>query len=217
MSVSIELKTGLEQRADNLGAIEELHADDLREIDTLTVTVRPSRTDWRADYEARLARSREAEATGFEEPTLIDAEVEIRIWRSNGLRLSVRGPDRTNVEGLGQRLTTLLRRSAGWAAGDDFFPVLMLIGLSGFLFGALVPRWLDYHVNPGFTQAEFVGVCIGLPLSIALAVGLYRAFPRIEILDEGGVRTRMLPRVVVGIASTLLLGVIASGLYDALS
>jgi hypothetical protein len=216
--VSIELMTGLAQRADDITAIRNLDRDDLRQLESLTVTLRPSRDAWRKAVEKR---GLEADALGqrfVPPPDPVDAEVEIRAWATNGLRLSVRGPDRTSVEGLAQRLGSTLGRSGSRVSRDALLPFIWLLVMIGLVGGGLVPRWLGLHVSPGFTQAEFVGVVIGLSVAGATAYVLFRAFPNIEVLDEGELsRTRRLRQVAVAAVSGLLVTLMASALYDALT
>jgi hypothetical protein len=214
-SVSIELDTGLTQRSDDLAAVQDLHRDDLRRLETITITVEPSRAAWMADLRER--RQASPPNVEIEEPELVDADVELRVWRSSGVRLAIRGPDRTSVEGLAGRLAVILSRSAAALSRNELWPLLFLLPIVGFLFGALVPRWLGFHVTPGFTTAETVGVCIATLVGIALGFGLYRAFPPIEVLDEGQApATRRLRRAVVGIVLALIVGIASSAIYDAL-
>jgi hypothetical protein len=132
------------------------------------------------------------------------ATVRLRLWKSNGLRVEVRGPQRSQVEGLAQQLSEVLRRGAPLFHRFDIDAVvwglLSPLILAGFFLGAQVPRWLGLaHKNGHWEIAEVLGPVIGVAIAALVLFGMSRAFPTVEVMAEGQLpRHRQMRKLILG-------------------
>jgi hypothetical protein len=132
VDVRIEDHTGLTETKPDAGAIMDLHADDLRHIESVIVTVRLDREAWwrRRDEERENRRERNEPPQDY--PPLPDDEVSIRVTKY-GTTLEVDGEHRTSVEGLRQRLSEVLGRAAtnvldrGWVLSLGLLAVTLCV------------------------------------------------------------------------------------------
>jgi hypothetical protein len=130
------------------------------------------------------------------------------------------GDDRTSVEGLAQRLGSVLGRAAPRLHRiDPVFVAFFLVGpllVLAFWLGSAVPQWLGGAESDGHWEGwEMVGTVLGVALAVLIPLVLWRAFPSVELLDDGEVsRCRRLRRGVGIALGTLILGVLASWIYD---
>jgi hypothetical protein len=119
------------------------------------------------------------------------------------MRFEVQGRRRTEVEGLAGQLTEVLKRGAPPLPWIDF-------GLAAFAL-ALPPanrRVLLGHPHTPMGRSrrkgrkvrasEVAGICTGLVIATLILLALWRAFPSVEVLDEGQLpRHRRLRRFVL--------------------
>jgi hypothetical protein len=212
----MDFKGGLGQTSFDLLSLEELHADDLARIGDLTVLVEPSREAWEKEYDARRQREEEP-------PAISSANVRFRLWSSSGMRFEVQGPGRTEVEGLAGQLTEILKRGAPPLSWIDFglaaIPLALPLLTAGFFLGTLIPQWVGLAEKDGkYEASEIAGICVGLVIAALTLLALWRAFPNVELLDEGQLpRHRRLRRFVLaacgGIALTVL-GIVLGRVFN---
>ncbi len=149
-----------------------------------------------------------------------DARVEIRLdggRMGEGMRLAIRGDDRTRVEGLARRLADVLkpRHTLGLPA---------LYGIRGMMIGlavwAAVLFTAGLVVRYGFSlgRAERLAVSFGsATLAVLGVLLLWEASPTVEVLAPGQQpRFRRWRAIVVAVIVTIVLGVASSIIATAL-
>jgi hypothetical protein len=231
-SVVVSFGGGLTERSDDPHMLDRLDVVDLSRIDELRIEVRPSRDAWRkALSEAQQAwRQRRLEDSSSDEPPPelddpIDASVDFRFWKLplvGAVTLEVEGPERERVEGLVARLTELLDRGAGprvlglvprqvAAAGSA-----VALVIAALIVGPWMARVLGTaERNDRYDAGEIVGLVVGLVCAGLISLGLYWMAPQLEILDETREpRSRRSVRLVGGVLVALLLGILATAIYD---
>jgi hypothetical protein len=213
-SVAIRYGTGLTEHADSLDAAANLRGDDLRDVRVISIEIDPDRDAW-------FAAAQEARQKGEDEPPAPGlGKVTIRAGRGRGVSVDMLGEDRTSVEGLSQRLDAVLGRAAPRLQIDigmlALFGALFLVIPAIFL-GQAVAIWLGGKETKGFDAPEF-GIIMAPVVLILLAIGMWRAFPTFEVLDDGELpRARRLRKLVGAAAATIVLGVPSAFLYDLLT
>lgn len=175
----------------------------------------------RDEHRAKLRDAPEGEDLELEEPSLPDDAASIRIWKY-GTSIEVRGEDRTQVSGLLQRLTQAVTRRGATRPNVDrswFVPAAVLLLSPLALAGTSLARLLGLASrNHAWEAGEIVGISVGCLLAIGLGAAGWWLFPPVELLDEGDAgRFRRFRVAVFGAIGALVLGVIASAVYAAIS
>ena len=204
VSFRISYANQLTETSDDPTALDQVHITDLRRIEELWIDVEPDREWWlqrKSDYQHdRLVRAGRAvegqtdEAAALVEPPpfMHNTSVSFRIIKAlaAGIRVEVRGPDRTNVEGLTTRLEEVLNRSASGPTniptGFVQLPHTFLGASIGLLIGSAVVRWFD--LAPSNNRYEWQEIVVPIAAAIttgALFFGFNWALPAIELLDAG--------------------------------
>lgn len=215
VELRLEEEGGVTESGPGLELLTSRHPAELENLVRVVVTVRPNREQWDSVFED--ARKRDADP-----PPRPDAEVDIKITGSYGTALTVRGDERTSVEGLAGRLAQDLGRATTNSPGIDrdwFFVPTGLTVPVGALLGWLVSRWLGLaSIDARLEAAEVVGAVAGGVVVLAVSAALWWVFPPVEILDEGGAgRARRFRGWIFGVAGALVVGVAGSFMYDQVS
>lgn len=212
-SVTIEFQNDLIERTGNLASLENLHRDEVRDIEDVTIEVEPSREAWQEVMEEHILRDEPR-------PPAPTGDVRIRVWRSSGVRAEVRGDERERVEGLALRLQGILGRGAPTVVRwDRWFIAFAAAGILinvGIFLGPIVPRWWGIASRNGkWETGEVVGLLVGPILGLLMALAIWYVFPNVEILDDGELsRFRRLRALLGSVAGAIVLGVAGSLVYD---
>jgi hypothetical protein len=199
---------GFTEETEGLTALERLHPHDLARLRTVRITVRPDRAAWRKAVAERPSTE--------DTPPIPSEEVVIRLT-NYGTTLDVEGDDRTQVQGLLQRLTRELGRG-GTAISFDR-DLLFLAG--PFLAAVLVLAFLAAvhtlklaHVNDRWEPAEIVGIALGIVLGLGAAGAVWWLVPPLELLGEGSAsRLRRFRGRLAGAFAAVVLALLASYVY----
>jgi len=226
VSTRIALRTGLTERSAESEFLQRLDARDLHDLEEARVEIAPSREAWRARLLGLQDEWQKAGTVG-DPPDLDDlpeASVTFRAsHRLQAVHVEVEGPERDRVEGLAARLVSAL--DAGrpplvlrYFTRELTVPLLatvLLIG--GVVVGAPAARLFGLaERNDRVEPAEIAGLILCPLLGLAAAGIIYWLTPTLEILDEGERRrSQRARRISVGVASAIILGIIATGIYEA--
>jgi uncharacterized membrane protein YeaQ/YmgE (transglycosylase-associated protein family) len=230
VSGTVTLEGGLTQTIDGIDSLTVIHRTDLRSITQLWIDIKPSRDAyWEAKEEHRkLVRAsaeenaRRGEQIRPEEefPSLSDASVALRFaWAGYGVRIEVTGDDRSRVVGLFDRLQQLLCERQALRhidPGLTGFLVAFILANVGLLVGSWLPRAIGIAQHDGKWQVpEIAGPIIGAVVGIAVGLALYLLYPTLEVLDDSDKsRAERFGTWVLGGIAAIVLGLIASGIYD---
>lgn len=214
--VKSEDRSGLTETREGIAAITSIHADDLRRLASLVITIEADRDDWWRKVDADRTASRER-GEEYSTPDIPSASVSVRITEY-GTTLEIEGDERTPVEGLRQRLSHGLERGASNSLNREWIPGLTIPLWFLLTFGG-IPLLTDLGLiasSPDRVATDEI-VAIGVITAAvgALSWALWWLHPPIELLDDGAVgRTRRFRKWIVGAATAVVLGVIATLVYD---
>lgn len=148
----------------------------------------------------------------------------IRVGRAApALVVEVHANDQVAVEGLVTRLTQMLDRGRRWPRWYQRLAVISIgsptLVFAGALLGMALPRTFGLaRVNGKWESAEVVGVAVGFLLGILLSVALWWLTPDLELVERGQpTRLRRWRALVIGAGSTIVLSLVGTALYAALT
>lgn len=200
---------GVTERDQGVAQLQGLHRDELPSVRSVRITIRADRDAWNV-------KAKEAPSAA-QVPPIPREEVSISVSQF-GTSLEVEGDDRTEVQGLTQRLVHVLRRGATKSPGFDrdvFF--LVFVALTVALAAAFLAASHSLRlatVNNRWEPAEILAIVLGVGLGIAGSVLGWWLFPPVELFDEGQAgRFRRLRVRVAATGGTVLLALLAAYVY----
>ena len=216
-SVVVEFAGGLTHKSDDLSPLTDLTAAQLQEVRLIQVGVDH---DWNAVSEAQV------------EARMADAPVPVRPGCSAALRftttgttLRIHGDDRASVVGLAGHVADRLGLRAqgsllppgaaeGLKAGASLvLPVVL--GSVGLAVGEVVGGGAG---NGRWDGSEIIGLVAGFALGLAASVSVWMIGRQLELIPPGGQsRARRWRGRIIGAVAALVIGLLGSALYDALS
>jgi hypothetical protein len=212
--VTVTLADGITDTGHGTAPIDNLHRNELGNVDAVHVSVEVSHDTW---WKAREA----AREKGQPEPPEPKERISLRLGKVSGVSLEVRAKDRTRAEGLRSRLDQALSLGAserppfqGWWFLVGVFPAAMIALL---LAGPIVRALGLASQNDQWEAAELVAIIAGPLIAAGIPIALWWMFPTLELLDEGGLgRFRRFRAKFFATVGALILALVAAGLYDAI-
>jgi hypothetical protein len=212
--VTVTLADGITDSGEGTAPIENLHRDELRDVDAVDVTVEVSHIAWWEAHES-------AREKGEREPPKPEERISLRLSKSLGIRLEVRSEDRTRAEGIRSQLVHALKPGTPDKPRFDRFVFLAAItpaALAAWALSLPIVRGLGLASRNGHVEAaELVGEITAPILVVGSLLALWWMFPSMELFDERGAgRFRRFRGWFFATLGGLILAVASAAMYDAI-